>query len=700
MELFANPTAIHLGGYAGERCRANARGLVLSKDEAALLAGFRRRPGAQAWVGEHVGKWIDAARRVADLAEDVLLESKIARVVSSLLATQEEDGYLGTYLPEARWTEWDVWAHKYALLGLTAQARSRGCEASLAGARKIVALLARRFGARIDELFSERVSTHRGMAAGSVLRGLVRVHALAHDTESLELACAIAAGFETGAGPRVVSALLEHGDVTRVANGKAYELLSCLVGLLELDEFAPDERLLRAAELAARDVITHHRYPSGGLSHHEYFTHRENWSEAGAVSETCVVVTWIELLDLLWRRTGRDEYLAEIQRAWMNALLAAQRPDGAAFCYFTPLAGGKPYDPGFTCCSSSGPRGIAMAPRWFARWQGATLEFLSFAPGEASYARPDGRVRLFAHGDFALGEACRLRVIGTAREPEVLRVRKPGAGSSLKVATPGLAAREDATGYTIPFAGRSEVEVQLRWEAPLERLAGRGQQAGRSWLWRAPWLLCADEAHGALVEEAPPERAGAWRRTPLLEHESCASRDESSRERTLVAFAEAGRSGSRYRSTWPGAPAPEWPATGRATGAGERGGRLDGAEADVLWSAVAPPGEPLAFELHFGAPRRVRAVVFRHAVPRWEVESFAEGGAARVELLPEGESAWREVGRLAPLPGGGAPALRVDPPHGAPRRADFPPQRCRALRVIGAAPSSGEVFCAGLRAEE
>ena len=59
-------------------------------------------------------------------------------MVEGLLATQEDDGYLGTYAPAQRWTEWDVWVHKYALLGLTAQARSRGCAASLAGAGRIV----------------------------------------------------------------------------------------------------------------------------------------------------------------------------------------------------------------------------------------------------------------------------------------------------------------------------------------------------------------------------------------------------------------------------------------------------------------------------------------------------------------------------------------------------------------------------------
>ncbi|MBL8898764.1 MAG: glycoside hydrolase family 127 protein [Planctomycetes bacterium] len=699
MDLFANPRGIHLTGCVGERLRANARGLVSTKDEAALLAGVRSRPGAQIRDGEHVGQWIDAARRVGDLEEDALLESKIARVVAELLATQERDGYLGTDLPAERWTAWDVWAHEYALLGLTAQARSRGCDASLDSASRFVDLLWRRFGANVDELFSARVSAHQGLSAGSVLRGLVRVHAIARDAQSLELANAIAAGFEQGSGPRITSALREHGDVTRVANGKAYELISCLVALLELDELAPDPRRLEAAEIAARDLLAHHVYPSGGLSHHGYFTHRGHWSEAGAVSETGVVVAWLELLDLLWRRTGSDAYLREIQRTWMNALLAAQRPDGAAFCEFTPLAGGKAYDVGSTGSTASGPRGIALAPRWFARWNASALEFLSFAPGEASFAREGGVVRLEARGDFLLGEPCRLRVVGTAREPQSLYVRKPGPGCSLKVVTPGVSAREEEGRFAISFGGRSEIEAVLRWDAPLERVPGRGLQAGRLWLWRAPWLLCADDAHGALEESAPPERVGAWRRTPLLDHESCASHTADGPERALVAFAEAGRTGSRYRATWPEHPSPAEPAHASASGNGVRRGALDSGAAEVLWSGSAPPGETVEFALRFARPRVVHAVVFRHAMPRWETPSFAAAGAARIELCLEEGGPWVEVAELPPLPALGAPTPRVDPPHGHERRASFAPRRCFGVRVRGRAPATGEVFCAGLRAE-
>ncbi len=62
----------------------------------------------------------------------------------------------------------------------------------------------------------------------------------------------------------------------------------------------------------------------------------------------------------LLRITGEAKYADTIERIAYNHLLAAQKPDGEALCYFTPLAGKKPYGAGMNCCTSSGPRGIAL----------------------------------------------------------------------------------------------------------------------------------------------------------------------------------------------------------------------------------------------------------------------------------------------------------------------------------------------------
>ncbi|MEP7339411.1 MAG: beta-L-arabinofuranosidase domain-containing protein, partial [Acidobacteriota bacterium] len=119
----AEPGAVQLQGFLGERCQKNERARLLTKNEDDLLGGFQHRPGKQAWVGEHVGKWLHAATLAWLYTKDAQLKTKLDRIATELIATQQADGYLGTYANGAHWAmgkeqQWDVWVHKYDLLGL------------------------------------------------------------------------------------------------------------------------------------------------------------------------------------------------------------------------------------------------------------------------------------------------------------------------------------------------------------------------------------------------------------------------------------------------------------------------------------------------------------------------------------------------------------------------------------------------------
>src|SRR5438552_4107229 len=146
-----SPSEVHLEGYLGQRVLNSEKNRLLEVDEEELLAGFRHRPGKQAWIGEHVGKWLHAATLAWANTGDPALRTKLDRVVHNLLATQQPDGYLGTYTPDKRFglypnADWDVWVHKYDLIGLLTYYRFTGDPAALAGARRAGDLLIATFG--------------------------------------------------------------------------------------------------------------------------------------------------------------------------------------------------------------------------------------------------------------------------------------------------------------------------------------------------------------------------------------------------------------------------------------------------------------------------------------------------------------------------------------------------------------------------
>ncbi|MBV9911597.1 MAG: glycoside hydrolase family 127 protein, partial [Sinobacteraceae bacterium] len=102
-----------LGGVLAERMRTNVQGRLLRVDSEACLAGFVRRNSAgsfdKAWLGEHAGKFLDAACNVLRYREDERLWQTVEHMARTLIASQEPDGYLGTYPAAHRWTGWDVW---------------------------------------------------------------------------------------------------------------------------------------------------------------------------------------------------------------------------------------------------------------------------------------------------------------------------------------------------------------------------------------------------------------------------------------------------------------------------------------------------------------------------------------------------------------------------------------------------------------
>ena len=56
-----SPSQVKIDGWLGARIDANEKNRLLAVDTEPLLAGYRKRPGAHPWIGEHIGKWLHAA---------------------------------------------------------------------------------------------------------------------------------------------------------------------------------------------------------------------------------------------------------------------------------------------------------------------------------------------------------------------------------------------------------------------------------------------------------------------------------------------------------------------------------------------------------------------------------------------------------------------------------------------------------------
>lgn len=362
-------TSIHfdhqrLNGYLQKRITQNLVERLLKVDEEGMINSYLLRPGTHPWVGEHIGKYLEAASNVWKYSHDVRLKQQMDRMMYTLINTQLDDGYLGTYLPDEYWTSWDVWSHKYNLYGLLGYYSATGYQPALSASKRIGELLCKTFGTKPGQRDIVLAGEHIGMAATSILDPMVMLYRFTGDKKFLDFCFYIIEAYEQNHGPKVISAIGETGRVNTVANGKAYEMLSNYVGLVNVYKVTGDMNYLIPALRAWEDIVAKRLYVTGTTSSMEYFQPDSVLPAADKdhIGEGCVTVTWIQLNQLLLEVTGESRFAEQIEKSIYNHLLGAENPQNGCVSYYTPLMDKKPFISYISCCTSSIPRGIAMIP--------------------------------------------------------------------------------------------------------------------------------------------------------------------------------------------------------------------------------------------------------------------------------------------------------------------------------------------------
>jgi len=378
----------NIGGYLGYRLDVNLEKRLLKIDSGILLSGFKKRPGAQTWIGEHVGKFLFSASKTYAYSHDPRIKHLMDDMVRKYIACQMPDGYLGTYLYKDRWTEWDVWAHKYAIIGLLNYYSITRYKPALTTAEKAADLICRTFGDEKGKRDLMLAGEHNGLAPGSILEPMVDLYRYTGNPKYLAFCKYIFRAYEDKNGPHIISRLEKYGDVTKVGDAKAYEMMSCFLGILKYYKLTGEEKYLKLLQTAWTDISRHRMYITGTESDHEVFmpTGDLKAGNDNDMGEGCVTVTWIQFNLQLLQITGEVKYAEELERSVYNHLLAAENPQTGCVSYYTALQGAKPYrcDQGYSCCLSSVPRGISLIPEMMGGTINGVFTVLLYENGEAT----------------------------------------------------------------------------------------------------------------------------------------------------------------------------------------------------------------------------------------------------------------------------------------------------------------------------
>jgi uncharacterized protein len=369
-------------------------------DSGFLIDGFESRPGVHGWQGEHFGKWLHAATLEYLRVRDPELKKSMDSMVERLLASQLENGYLGTYTyeysfasyPENKFVGdvtdedtdhddtkvkpnpfgrgWDIWTHRYNLYGLLVYEKYFQNEDVVTACRKMADLLIKVYGEGSGYDITKQ-GTRWGMSATTLLESMMMLYERTGDQRYLDFSLHIVDQCEANPNHRLLSTMLEKGEFYKSGDGKAYQIMANLLGYLMIYRATEDQKYLDAVLYAWNKIKNQHLLVTGGpwsrdragddTGSSECFARPSDFSPNNLFVEGCSDATWMQLNIHLYELTGETKYMDEAELCLFNDVLGHQHRDGIQWCYFTkPNQPKPPYNDKFHCCASSLPRGMAM----------------------------------------------------------------------------------------------------------------------------------------------------------------------------------------------------------------------------------------------------------------------------------------------------------------------------------------------------
>jgi DUF1680 family protein len=501
----ANLTRIE--GYLGEKIDLCISERIKKQDVGQLIEPFRHREETRLWQTEFWGKWILSAIASYEYNRDPKMLQIIQEAVSGLLATQTPDGYIGNYSKEAQLQHWDIWGRKYTLLGLLAYYDISQDKKALDAAKKLADFLLSQVGPGKADIV--KTGNYRGMPSSSVLEPMVFLYRHTGDQKYLDFAKYIVGQWETADGPKLISKAMDGVPVAdrfsfpktwwSWENGqKAYEMMSCYEGLLELYRLTGEPTYLKSAEMAVKNIIDTEINVAGSGTAFECFYHggKRQTEPTYHTMETCVTFTWIKLCNNLLRLTGNPVYADQIEKAIYNALMASMKYDGSEIAKYSPLeglrhSGEEQCNMHINCCNANGPRAFTLIPAMAIQTSGQAIFINLYSEMETSIPlNPKNRVAVKLTTGYPATEQIKISVDPQTPETFEVNLRIPAWSIQSSVLVNGKPVSEIIPGSYLKIKREWQKGDQISFTADLggRLVTLNGYQA----ILRGPVLLARD----------------------------------------------------------------------------------------------------------------------------------------------------------------------------------------------------------------
>ena len=289
--------------------------------------------GRGLWQGEFWGKWMLSAVAAYQYTGDESIKTTIQRETEKLIATQDDNGYIGSYKNSAfvEGDVWNVWNRKYALWGLVEAYEVLQDPDVLRAAQGLMDHLMTEVGP--DQVPMVKTGNFYGLPSSSILTPLVRLYLHTEEPRYLNYAEYIVDNWHSvpDSPPSIVQKGLTGAPVHQwfPEKGKwtkAYEFISCVEGLVDLYQVVGNPNYRKAATNIYDAIRENERVITGGIGYHDKLVGAS--LKPSGLNEPCDVVYWERLSAKLLALTGDPSYADEIERLTYNVLLGSFNRQG------------------------------------------------------------------------------------------------------------------------------------------------------------------------------------------------------------------------------------------------------------------------------------------------------------------------------------------------------------------------------------
>lgn len=399
------------------------------------------------WRGEFWGKLAISAARVYRYTKDKELGEFIAESARRIMSYQRDDGYIGTYKdadnilaadpektrPIMGWAcnwNWNVWCRKYTLWGLVEIYMATGEKDILESAVKLADHLIKqleRLGLHLCD-----VGTFNGLPAGSIIKPMLLLYGVTDDKKYLDFCVAEAEYWDRDDGkiPNIISNALEYKPVHEWYMNpqnwaKAYEFMSCLDGLCELYRYTGDSRYFTAVKNSHELLRKYDYNVLFSVGFNDQFTGAARFENS--LTEPCDVIHWIRLCYELYTLTGESKYMDDIERAFLNPLLAAAFEDCKRSARAVRTSGRHMYNPqcGLKynhCCTNNMPRGLLNSAQSYVMFSDDSLYVNMYTEYTGILNTPFGKVKADISGTYLKNGDVRIKLDCENKTRVMLRI--------------------------------------------------------------------------------------------------------------------------------------------------------------------------------------------------------------------------------------------------------------------------------------